>query len=56
MQTYSDKLNHILDEAQIYGPDSSECDLQEKSLVRFLEKEYQSYLNKPVCVPTQRMP
>ncbi len=50
MQTLNDNLEQILAEAEIYGPDSKTLILQEKSLTRYLEKEYKGYLNHPVTL------
>lgn len=50
MYSLNDNLEQLLADAQIYGPDSSKMIQQEKSLTRYLEKEYQGYLQKPVSL------
>jgi len=50
MQPHSDKIYQILAEADIYGPDSSQMLQQQKSLTRYLEREYTHYLNDPISL------
>ena len=45
-----DNLDLLLAEAEIFSPDSDTMLLQEKSLARYLEKEYRSYLEKPITL------
>jgi len=45
-----DNLDLLLAEAEIFSPDSDAMLLQQKSLARYLEKEYRSYLEKPITL------
>jgi len=46
----NNNLEKILEDAEIYSPDSPIFIRQEKSLTRYLEKEYDSYLKNPVTL------
>lgn len=48
MKQLDQDLSNRLYQAKIFGPDSPELIQQEKSLIRYLEKEYRKYLNYPV--------
>ncbi len=50
MQLLDHNLDKILTDAGIFGPDSSNLIQQEKSLTRYLEREYTAYLDKPVTL------
>ena len=50
MQTISNDLEIILSDAGIFSPDSDTLIKQEKSLTRFLEKEYKTYLTNPITL------
>lgn len=50
MQSLENILDKILADAQIYSPDSSLLIQQEKSLTRYLEKEYKRYLEAPITL------
>ena len=50
MQHADNKLDNLLADAKIFGPDSSRYQQQEKSLTRYLEREYTSYLKNPVTL------
>lgn len=43
-------LDRLLTDAGIHGPDSKQLIQQEKSLTRYLEKEYTTYLKNPVTL------
>ncbi len=50
MQSLDNNLDVLLAKAEIFSPDSSAMLLQEKSLARYLEKEYRSYLKNPISL------
>ena len=50
MRPLNNNLDQILAEAEIFGPDDSAVIQQEKSLTRYLEKEYKSYLDNPISI------
>jgi cyclopropane-fatty-acyl-phospholipid synthase len=50
MQQLDNNLDKILTDAGIFGPDSSNLIQQEKSLARYLGREYTAYLKKPVTL------
>jgi len=50
MQILNNNLEQMLENAEIYSPDSSMLIRQEKSLTRYLEKEYKNYLKNPVTL------
>ncbi len=50
MQLLDHHLDQILTDAGIFGPDNSNLIRQEKSLTRYLEREYTGYLEKPVTL------
>jgi cyclopropane-fatty-acyl-phospholipid synthase len=50
MQPLNNNLEKLLTEAEIFSPDSSTLMQQEKSLTRYLEKEYTSYLKNPATL------
>lgn len=50
MSYRTDNLENILTGAKIYNPDSETYLKQEKSLTRYLEKEYSSYLQNPITL------
>lgn len=50
MTSAKNDLQKLLADAEIYGPDSDQLILQEKSLVRYLEKEYKNYLSNPMTL------
>lgn len=50
MQKTDNKLEELLAEEKIFSPDSSRYQKQEKSLVRFLEREYTRYLKNPITL------
>jgi len=50
MQPLDNNLKKVLTEAEIFSPGSNALILQEKSLCRFLEKEYRHYLENPVTL------
>jgi cyclopropane-fatty-acyl-phospholipid synthase len=50
MLPLDNNLEKILTEAEIFSPDSDALILQEKSLARFLEKEYKNYLENPITL------
>ena len=45
-----DNLDLLLTEAEIFSPESNTMLLQQKSLARYLEKEYRSYLKNPITL------
>ncbi|PCI08601.1 MAG: cyclopropane-fatty-acyl-phospholipid synthase [Gammaproteobacteria bacterium] len=45
-----ENIKKALTEAKIYGPDSERYLKQEKSLTRYLEREYKTYLNNPITL------
>jgi len=50
LQLLDKNIDQILADAEIYGPDSKQLIQQEKSLTRYLEKEYKSYLKNPITL------
>ena len=50
MQQANNNLEELLANAKIFGPDSSRYHTQEKSLIRYLEREYTNYLENPVTL------
>ena len=50
MQLLNNNLNQILTNAGIFAPDSRNLIQQEKSLTRYLEKEYATYLKNPITL------
>lgn len=50
MHASSKSLEELLIEAEIYSPDSFQVIQQEKSLTRYLEKEYKGYLENPISL------
>ncbi len=50
MQQLDNNLDKILTDAGIFGPESSGFIQQEKSLTRYLEREYTAYLNNPITL------
>lgn len=50
MQSAENNLTEILAENKIFGPDSDRYRIQEKSLVRYLEREYTRYLQNPITL------
>ena len=50
MQLLEHNLDQILADAGIFGPDSNKLIQQEKSLKRYLEREYTSYLENPITL------
>jgi len=55
MQPLNHDLDRILADAEIFGPDSQTLIQQEKSLTRYLEKEYKSYLKTPVSLESMKV-
>jgi len=43
-------IDQLLTDVEIFGPDSKNFIQQEKSLIRYLEKEFTSYLNNPITM------
>ena len=50
MESQNNNLEQILSDAKIFSPDSERLLLQQKSLTRYLEREYQGYLKHPVTL------
>jgi cyclopropane-fatty-acyl-phospholipid synthase len=50
MPSANNKFFQLLTDSKIYGPDDRRMIQQEKSLVRYLEKEYTSYLKNPITM------
>ncbi len=50
MPTIETNLAQLLADAKIFGPDDQRMQQQEKSLIRYLEKEYKSYIKNPITM------